>query len=822
MTPGSDDRDPTPRHAAEPGLRARADAAFGRWAGRVVRLRWILIVGMSALTLALGSRLLLLETETSTEDYLFDRDPAKIAYDAFREQFGRDQACMVLVEPSRVFDRDFLEALAALHRDIEASVPHLAEVTSLYNVRSVRGEGSELLVDDLLETMPEDEAALARLEQTVRDTPSYLDSVISADGEVAILLVEADAYSSLGRSEHDESVDDLLAEFDVDGSSTGGEAVEDTALVPLTGRENTAFTRALLEVIERHRAPGLTIRLTGQPLITYALADAMAADVPRIFGAALLLIGVAIAFLFRRLAPVFLAAVIVSTSLVATMGVSQLLGIPVSLASQILPSFLLAVGVGYSVHLMTLFFRELAEDPDRGRALEGALRHVGLPISMTAVTTAAGLASFLVAEMEPVAQLGIMGAVGVAITLLYSLTLLPALLVVLPLAPGRGRGLDGGNPLLTACARMAIHHPRKLVAAAVVIALAAAASLPFLRFSSDPMDYFEEGYWLRDGTEYADRRIGGMQTLEVVIDTGRENGLHEPEVLRAMAGLEGLVSELARQGEHVGRTASLLDVVRETHRALNENRAAYYAIPDDRELVAQELLLFENSGSDDLEDLVDRRFSKARFSIRTTWEDGRDKFAFLARAAPRIEGALDGVAEVDLTGSVALIARVATATSESLVRSYVLALVLITPIMVLLIGSLRAGLASLVPNLVPILATLGLIVGLGLEMDMFMLLGGCIAIGLAVDDSIHFISGFRRHYAEHGDPERAVEETMETTGRALLFTSVVLVAGFAVLSLSTMANLANLGWMTACAIALAFVLDVTVTPALLVLLYRQR
>jgi predicted RND superfamily exporter protein len=142
--------------------------------------------------------------------------------------------------------------------------------------------------------------------------------------------------------------------------------------------------------------------------------------------------------------------------------------------------------------------------------------------------------------------------------------------------------------------------------------------------------------------------------------------------------------------------------------------------------------------------------------------------------------------------------------------------------MILLIGSFRAGLVSMVPNLVPIMVTLALMVLTGIELDLFTVLGACIAIGLAVDDSIHFITGFRRHLADTDDPARSVELTMETTGRALLFTSVTLVAAFIVLGLSTMSNLANLGMLTAFAIGLAFVLDVTVTPALLVLTHRRQ
>ncbi len=791
-----------------PTIRDRIEQGFGAWAVIVDRHRWLLILVMILVPAGLATRIPHLAIETSTEEYFYDSDPAKVVYDAFRDQFGRDQPAMILLEPESVFDLDFLEELVALHRDLEDSVVHLEEVTSLYNVRSVYGRGDELLVDDLLEEMPADEAELAALRERVMGTPSYLDTVVSADGRIAIIVVEAQAYSP------DAAPEDALGGFE-ESDATEGERVF------LTGRETSAFCRSVFEVVERHRREGLEIHLTGQPLITFALTQAMADDFPKIFGVSMALISALVVLLFRRLSPVLLSAMVVVLSMVTSLGVAELLGIALSIPTQVLPSFLLAVGVGYAVHLLTIFFRALGEREDRVAALEDALRHVGPPILMTAVTTSAGLLSFLAADMEQIAELGVLGAVGVVVTLAYALILLPALLLVVPFRRPSSGGLEGGSLLLSAFARASVHHPVPIVGVALALAVGSIALIPSLDYSANPMTYFGEDHWLRQATFYADQRVAGMQSLEVSIDTGRENGLHEPDVLNAMDSLRRLVGELAVEGEKVGRTSSVLEVVKESHQALNENRADYYAIPQDRVLVAQELLLFENSGSDDLEDLVDTRFSKARFSVRTAWEDGVEKQRFLDRVSPRILGSLDGLAEVELTGAVSMIARMASATATSLIRSYALALVLITPLMMILIGSLRAGLVSMVPNLVPIMMALALMVLVGIEIDLFTMLGGCIAIGLAVDDSIHFITGFRRYLAQTGDPERAVELTMETTGRALLFTSIVLVAGFGVLGLSSMANLGYLGWTTAFAIGSAFVLDVTATPALLVLLYRK-
>ena len=791
------------------GIRQRIENAFELWARSVVRHPWLAIVVMLCATLFLATRLPLLQVETSSEDYLFDGDPAKIAYNALRDQFGRDQLIYVVIEPPEVFDFQFLEWLRDFHRDFEASVPHLDDVTSLVNARSVYGEGDQLFVDDLMREWPANEEELASLRERVLGTPSYQGALIADEGRVTSLTLKSYAYS-----------DEALGEDEFAGFDEA--SVDHSKRRVLSAVENGAFCRAAIAVVERHQREGIRVHMTGQPLVAYALTRSMATDIPVIFGGALLIVGSIIILLFRRLSPIILSTTVVVMSLVSTLGVAQLLGFPISLPTQILPSFLLAVGVGYVVHLLTIFFRALSQESDRAAALVVALRHVGPPILMTAVTTIAGLVSFVAASMEQAYQLGITGAVGVMVTVLYTLILVPALLVIVPLSAKRNRSeLVGGEVLLSSSARLAIHHPKKVVAATGLLALISIALLPRLDYSADPMKYFPEDHWLRIATLYADEKLGGMQSLEVVVDTGRVNGLHEVEVLDRIESLIGLQDTLRAEGELVSRSWSMLDVLKETHQALNENRSDFYRVPRDPMLVAQELLLFENSGSDDLEDFVDSEFSKARISILTGWEDGVEKQRFIDRVGPRMAAEMGGEAEVTLTGSVAMIARTASASSESLIRSYSLALLLITPLMMFLIGSLRAGLISMVPNLVPILAALAGMVIVGVELDMFTILGACIAIGLAVDDSIHFIVGFRRHFEETGDAARSVELTMESTGRALLFTSLVLVAGFGVLGFSSMANLGWLGLSTAFAIGLAFVLDVTATPALLMLTHRK-
>ena len=780
-----------------------------------MRGRWFFAALMFGIAIALGSRIPDLEIQTSTEEFLFEDDPVRATYDAFRAQFGQEQVVMLTIAPPELFDFEFLDRLRVLHDELEAEVPYLEDITSLVNARSVYGRGDELVVEDLLENLDRTPEALAALRDRVLSTPSYRDSgLVSGDGKATAILIEVATYSSLG----DEGGDEFGGFDDTEPTAATGSEKRKF----LTGAENSALVETIKEVSSRHESEDFPVLLGGGTMITHEMSVAMQKDIPRFFGGALAAIGVFLVVLFRRFTPVVLSVLVVVPAVAATFGLAASFGMPFAVTGQLLPSFFLAVGVSYTVHVTTIFLRELGTGTEREPALERAMRHSGLPVAMTALTTVVGMCSFLVAEMRPIANMGALAALGVAVVLVYALVLLPALIALLPMRAKRSVETPRIDALLGATAALSARRPWWMVCITGALALGAVASWSLLKLSSDPIGWFPKEHPFYRAADYLTEHFGGASTLEVLVDTGRENGLHEPANMKRLERLEEMIEGYKESGANLSYTISVADIARETHQALNANDPAFYAVPDDRQLLAQELLLFENSGSDDLEKVVDPQFSTARFSIRSKWRNGVDTTGFIQEAEPELRAALAGVAEMELTGMMAVISRTVDATMGSMLRSYALALGLITPLMILLIGSLRAGLVSMVPNLVPIFMTLGMMGLTGIPIDMFTLLAGCIAIGLAVDDTIHFITGFRRYLAQGNDPVRAVELTMQTTGRALLFTSVVLTSGFLVLTLSDMLNLFQVGILTSFAISTAFILDVTVTPALLVLTHRGK
>jgi len=797
-------------------IRDRIGEGFERWGRLVVRRRWPAIVGMLLLAAGVGAQLPRLEIDNSVEAFLHEDDPSLIHYNEFRDRFGRDDVTVIAIRPREVFDLAFLEKLRALHEDLENEVPYLDDVTSLVNARATRGEGDELIVEDLLEEWPRSQADLVALRERVLANPLYLDSLVSRDGRLTTVTIEPVVYSPAG------SEDAPLAGFEATE-----EAEPSTTAKPryMTDRENADMVKAVRKVMHRYRDSETEMFLAGMAVVEERLEDEMQADIARFLGLSTLVIVVVLYAFFRRVSGVVLPLLTVVLALATTLGGMALLGISLSLTTEILPSFLLTIGVCYSVHILAIFFQALDRGLAREDAICHALAHSGLAVLMTGLTTAGGLASFAWAEVAPVAELGIVGPLGVTLAVIFALVLLPALMAVVPLRdPGgvqraKNAWLTDG---VVACGRVSARHPWAVLGVSALLVVLASAGVSRLRFANDYFLWFPEGEPLVEATKLIDREFKGVVTLEAIIETGEENGLYAPDLLRRLEAV-GRANHSFRQGElFIGKTVSLVDIVKETHQALNENRAAFYTIPDDRRLVAQELLLFENAGSDDLEELVDSQFSTARIRMKIPWADWMLYPEFLDEMRHHLVSILGEDVPFHLTGFCTVMARAASSFITTMAQSYTLALLIITPLMIFLLGSLGRGLLSMAPNLMPILLTLGLMGWLDIPLDMSTTLIGGIIIGLAVDDTIHFMHRFNRYFEQTRDAQRAVRDTLETTGTAMLFTSVVLGAGFLVFTFAYMQNVVvGFGLLCTFATGCAFLADVTLAPALMVLVTRR-
>ena len=798
-------------------IHTKIESAFEVWGHFVVRNRWAVLLAVVLISAGPAWFLPNLRADNSDESFLLPNDPARVHYDAFREQFGQDDQYVVAIRTRDLLDPGFLERLRSFHEALEEHLPYVNEITSLLNARNTRGVGDVLVVEDLMEEWPESASDLARLRARIFDTPLYLDMLVNRELTATTITIEPYVYSTLDGDGLE------LAGFDDDL-----EAAEQIEPAFLTEGEQAELIGVLEAQADRFRAPDFEIHLASGGITAQAATRHMISDVGTYLSAGATVMALLLFALFRRASGVVLPLLLVVPSIAVAYGIMAMLDIPTSVSGQILPVLVLTVGVCSAVHLLTFVYEGLGRGLSSEDAIASALKNSGLAIMMAALTTAGGLLSFTAAELAQVRNLGLTAPIGIALTFVYTVTLLPSVLAMIPL---RKSNLGGDavqravGSRLAAIGGAAARRPLPVLVVTFALILAGGVGVSKLRFSQDMLAWFPDDDPSRVAAEFMNREFGGAGGLEIWVDAGRENALHDPAFLARLDEAVRFTATL-REGEgeeplYASKVVSVLDIVKETHKALNENRPEFYAIPADQKLVAQELLLFENSGSDDLESLVDSQFSMLRLSVTTPIVDGILFVPFIERLEAGFERILGDDVTIRVTGLGSLFGRSFTVVNSTMARSYGIALLVITPLMVLLIGNLRRGLLSMIPNLVPIWLTLGIMGFSNIAIDNSSLLIGCILIGLAVDDTIHFMHRFQRQLTATGDTYEAIRHTLMTTGSALLFTTLVLSSGFLVMTTSYMWNITAFGMVSAFAAMIAFAADIVLSPALMALATRS-
>ncbi|MDY6790756.1 MAG: efflux RND transporter permease subunit [Thermodesulfobacteriota bacterium] len=756
-----------------------------------------------------------LTIDISTEGFMHKSDPARVDYDTFRDQFGRDELIIVAIRSPEVFQAKFLKKLGELHQDLWENVPYLEDITSLINARNTRGEKDELIVEDLMENWPKTDEDIAAIKQRSLDNQLYQNLLISEDSKMTTIVIQTQTYSSVGTDI------DAIDGFEDDEKKIN--FANDKQY--LTDKENSEVVLAVNKVANKYRSPDFEIHIAGIAAVTHFLKHSMIKDVRRFLLLAFITVGAFLFIMFRRATGVVLPLLIVILSLISTIGLMAAFKAPIKLPTQILPSFMLAVSVGYSVHILAMFYHNFRKSRSREEAIVYSIGHSGLAVLMTAATTAGGLFSFSTSEVAPIADVGIFTGTGVLLAMVYTIILLPALLAIVPVKIKKNRkdlAEDTAiDRFLARTGRISTGHPYKILIISTVIIALSIVGIMNIHFSHDVLKWLPKNNSARIATEKIDQELRGSASLEIILDTGKENGLYDPDILTRMEKTAAYLETLEVGKVFAGKAWSLTTILKETNRALNENRKEFYAIPQDKKLIAQELLLFENSGSDDMEDFTDSQFSKARLMVKVPFVNAIAYTKFLKTVNDHFQEIYPDV-KITITGMSALMFRTVVNAIASMSKSYIYALIVITVLMILLIGRLRIGLLSMVPNLAPIIITIGMMGWLNIPMNLFTMLVGNIAIGLAVDDTIHFMHNFRRYFEESRDAKFAVMETLHTTGRAMLVTSCVLSIGFFIFMFATMVNLIHFGFLTGLAIVLALLADYFIAPALLVVVNRPK
>ena len=806
-------------------IRAKIETGFERLTRVIYRNRLKTLVLMLMLIGYMGSQISNISIDTSTEEMLHKSDPSRIEYNKFKDQFGNSEYSIVLVEAPEIFTPVFLTKLKALHIELEDSVPHLHEITSLLNVRSTRGDGDTLLVDDLLKDWPERTYDLDEIKKFATNNAFYVNNILSENERYTAIIVENRA----GITESSDD-DDSLDGFGDDSEETVNDTVKTAGplkmLPSLSPAENAFIKDTISTIIKKYQAQDFKVSYTGGAVMVDAFNRETDLNMKKFFLLTTFAIIVFLIALFRRVTGVFFPLFVVSSSTMSTMGIMVLSGTAISMMTTVIPAFLTAVGIADSIHVLAIFYRTYQEGKSKEDAICYAMGHSGFAILMTSVTTAASLLSFSFAEIATIADMGIFASIGVMLALVYTIILLPALIAIVPV---RFKAVEKEKKksivmdrVLLFFANLSTTHPVKIVGICIMLTIVSVYYITDLKFASNIVNYFPDDHPAKIDLKTIEKQLNGTLAVEIIIDTKQADGVHDPIILNSIEKLSKKILQIQNDELHVGKVSSIIDIVKETNQALHGNDASYYKIPQEKKTVSQVLFMFENSGSDDLEEITDNQFSKARVTIKTKWADSVVYKHFIKDLETMFNQEFQGKATITVTGISALLARTIPAAMHSMAKSYIIALVIITFFMLILVGDIKLGLLSMFPNLLPIIMVMGLIRICGLDLDINTLFIGSIAIGLVVDDTIHFMYNFRKYYKLTGDSKKAIEETLLGTGRALLITSIVLCANFFTLLTGSLNNSKIFGLFTGLVIIFALLADFILAPALMTLATRKK
>ena len=792
--------------------RVNAEVLFEKIGLHIYTNPIIYLLSILFFTIILSLYLPNIKVDMSPEAALHTNDPVLIEYKQFLEKYGKDTNIIVAIKSDNIFSHDFLNTLIKLHNTLEEQVPAINQIKSLVNVRNIRGEDDNIIIEGLLDKWPQSDYELQQTKIQALSNPFYKHLYISENGKMTTIILETGAYSS-----EDEDEDEIFFKEEIEVQN-----------IPISNNENYARIAKLNTIIQQFDSPNFKIYLTGPPIVLNELTQTMASNIKIFIILSFLIIILVLYLIFRRISGVLLPLSIVFLTLLLTFSFMALLQTPITVTSQIIPSFLIVVGISDSIHILTIFYKKLEHYQEKKKAIIEALGHSSLAITLTTLTTAVGLSAFALSDVAVISQLSVYTAIGVFIALILTIILLPALISILPIQEvilsNRKKQLtdDFLDHLFDRITIIVFHHANKIVYGFFIISAISVILSLQLRGSYYPLKWLSEDNTLRIATELIDKEMKGSVLLEILIKTNVQNKLYNSDFAYLVDNFITNSNQISADNYHPAKAISYTSIIKEINKALYGNDKTFYKIPKSDKLIAQELLLFDCSGQDDLNQFVDNLYSTARISILLPRSDAMDDIILIDQIKKHLITLFNPQYSIVFTGGIPLVSKVVVVVRNEFIFSYLMVYGLITVIMILLLGSIRIGLISMIPNIFPILLGLGYMVLYDIPMGIMTILIGTIAIGLSVDDTIHFMHHFKRNYEKTEDIEMSIRLTLKTTGRAILFTSLILTLGFIILVFASMQNIINFGMILSIIVIMALLADIILAPALMVLYYKKK
>ncbi|EJI6687970.1 efflux RND transporter permease subunit [Vibrio parahaemolyticus] len=719
-------------------------------------------------------------------DIFFDgTNKQLLAFDEIQTTFAKTDNLAIVIAPEDgdIFTPQTLSLIQKITVDAW-QVPYSSRVDSIANYQHTEAFDDELLVEDLLyseyELTPE---RISKVKSIALSEPVLKSALVSEKGDVTVVNITVQLPEMDKTAEVEEVVSSINAMID-------------------------RYQRAY---------PDVTFHKAGIIAMNHAFMTAAQDDSSTLVPTMLVVILVFLTIMLRSILSVIATLIVIIGSVMATMGISGWAGMFLSTATVNVPTLIMTLAVADCVHVIATMRQSMKNGFTKVQSIERSIALNFVPILITSVTTAIGFLMMNMSDSPVLRDFGNLSALGVMVACFLSVTLLPALLKLLPIHVKMETSQDQKH-VMDHLGDFVVSQRRALLPLSVVVIVVCASLIPLNKVNDESVEYFGQRNEFRQAADFMEERISGMTNISIAIKTNESQGIAAPDFLNTI----GEFSSWLRDQPETDHVATLADVYKRLNKNMHGDDEAYYSLPQARELAAQYLLLYEMSlpyGLDLNNQInVDKSSIKMVLTVANLGSvelvDLENRiYQWFAEHAPQYQ--------VVASSPSLMFAHIGETNMASMLSTLPITLVLISALLIFALRSVRLGLISLMPNIAPAVIGFGLWALISGEINLGLSVVVTLTLGIVVDDAVHFLSKYQRARREGQIAEQAVRYAFHTVGRALWITTVVLVAGFSVLAMSSFRLNADMGQLSAIVIFIALVVDFLFLPTLLMLFDKK-
>lgn len=719
-------------------------------------------------------------------DIFFDgTNKQLLAFDEIQTTFAKTDNLAIVIAPEDgdIFTPQTLSLIQKITVDAW-QVPYSSRVDSIANYQHTEAFDDDLLVEDLLyseyELTPE---RISKVKSIALSEPVLKSALVSEKGDVTVVNITVQLPEMDKTAEVEEVVSSINAMID-------------------------RYQRAY---------PDVTFHKAGIIAMNHAFMTAAQDDSSTLVPTMLVVILVFLTIMLRSILSVIATLIVIIGSVMATMGISGWAGMFLSTATVNVPTLIMTLAVADCVHVIATMRQSMKNGFTKAQSIERSIALNFVPILITSVTTAIGFLMMNMSDSPVLRDFGNLSALGVMVACFLSVTLLPALLKLLPIHVKMETSQDQKHAM-DRLGDFVVSQRRALLPLSVAVIVVCASLIPRNKVNDESVEYFGQRNEFRQAADFMEERISGMTNISIAIKTNESQGIAAPDFLNTI----GEFSSWLRDQPETDHVATLADVYKRLNKNMHGDDEAYYSLPQERELAAQYLLLYEMSlpyGLDLNNQInVDKSSIKMVLTVANLGSvelvDLENRiYQWFAEHAPQYQ--------VVASSPSLMFAHIGETNMASMLSTLPITLVLISALLIFALRSVRLGLISLMPNIAPAVIGFGLWALISGEINLGLSVVVTLTLGIVVDDAVHFLSKYQRARREGQTAEQAVRYAFHTVGRALWITTVVLVAGFSVLAMSSFRLNADMGQLSAIVIFIALVVDFLFLPTLLMLFDKK-